>query len=232
MTSATCSHCGQPLSYGALFCEYCGAAREASASSNVSDNPFRRAAQTQNIQDIIDPPIFVPANFLDAVKSCFDKYCVVKGRASRTEYWYWVLFVLLTSILPLYVAAYLQHETGDVKPPVAYRVFQATFLSWFLVCLSPTAALVARRWHDHNKSGGFGTALFATLVILLFIPYLNAVVFTVWGLLPGTRGANDYGRPPIRRNILPRGQITRAFFLWRVIIRRRVSAILRRWLRR
>ena len=36
-------------------------------------------------------------NFQDAIKSGFTKYATFPGRASRSEYWLWMLFVFLTS---------------------------------------------------------------------------------------------------------------------------------------
>ena len=34
-------------------------------------------------------------SFPDAVKKCFKKYFDFKGRASRSEYWYFTLFIVL-----------------------------------------------------------------------------------------------------------------------------------------
>jgi uncharacterized membrane protein YhaH (DUF805 family) len=36
--------------------------------------------------------------FGKAIKTCFKKYCVFKGRARRSEYWYWILFTFLVGI--------------------------------------------------------------------------------------------------------------------------------------
>ncbi len=37
-------------------------------------------------------------NFTDAIKSGFSNYVGFSGRAPRSAYWYWVLFVVLASI--------------------------------------------------------------------------------------------------------------------------------------
>ena len=37
--------------------------------------------------------------FKEAVRTCFSKYITFSGRASRSEYWYFVLFVILGSIV-------------------------------------------------------------------------------------------------------------------------------------
>ena len=38
-------------------------------------------------------------NFFQAVKICFGKYSVFKGRASRSEYFYFLLFVILVQLV-------------------------------------------------------------------------------------------------------------------------------------
>ena len=38
-------------------------------------------------------------NFVDAIASGFKNYFNFKGRASRSEFWYWVLFTILLSLV-------------------------------------------------------------------------------------------------------------------------------------
>ena len=44
-------------------------------------------------------------NLIESVKTCFKKYGVIEGRASRSEYWFFILFYALVSI-PLELFAY------------------------------------------------------------------------------------------------------------------------------
>ena len=37
--------------------------------------------------------------FVDAIKTCFSKYASFSGRATRSEYWWWVLFVVLGGVV-------------------------------------------------------------------------------------------------------------------------------------
>jgi hypothetical protein len=39
--------------------------------------------------------------FTDAIKTCFRNYLGFSGRAGRSEYWYWMLFVILLWIVAL-----------------------------------------------------------------------------------------------------------------------------------
>lgn len=75
-----------------------------------------------------DRPVGVPwpgCGFGTAVKRYFKGYVRFKGRASRAEYWWTVLFHGLVSLLPL-------------MP---------------LVCLLPSIAVSVRRLHDTGRSG-------------------------------------------------------------------------------
>ncbi|MBZ5658247.1 MAG: DUF805 domain-containing protein [Acidobacteriia bacterium] len=71
---------------------------------------------------------------VDAVKACFAKYADFDGRATRTEYWWFFLAVLLGSA---------------VTSLIALRVY----VLFSLVTLLPMIAVGARRLHDTNRSG-------------------------------------------------------------------------------
>ena len=75
-------------------------------------------------------------SFADSIKTCFTKYFDIKGRASRSEYWWFILFYEI-----FYVPFYI---TGN-------RVFGIGVLATMIPCL--TAAI--RRMHDVDKSGWF-----------------------------------------------------------------------------
>lgn len=67
-----------------------------------------------------------PRTFWDAIKVCLTKYVVVKGRASRSEYWYFALFTFLVGL-----------ATGGVGD---------------LLLLLPSITVSVRRLHDIGKS--------------------------------------------------------------------------------
>ena len=71
---------------------------------------------------------------VDAVKACFAKYADFNGRATRTEYWWFFLAVLLGS------------ATASLIAPRLYALFA-------LVTLLPMIAVGARRLHDTDRSG-------------------------------------------------------------------------------
>jgi uncharacterized membrane protein YhaH (DUF805 family) len=90
---------------------------------------------------------------VDAVKACFRKYADFSGRATRTEYWWFFLAVLLGS-----AAGWL----------ISLRIY--TLFS--VVTLLPMIAVGARRLHDTNRSGWWqllALVPFGVVVPLIFL---------------------------------------------------------------
>ena len=82
-------------------------------------------------------------NFLDAVKTCYKNYAKFKGRASRSEFWYFWLFNYAIYAILIIIAL-----------NISFKFFW--FLGvFFLVNFIPFIAVTARRLHDVNKSGWF-----------------------------------------------------------------------------
>lgn len=112
-----------------------------------------------------------------AIATCFRKYAVFSGRASRSEYWFFVLFQLLLFIGLLIV---------DV---LAFRGSMALLatLGW-LILLLPGFAVTVRRLHDIDMSGWW--------TLISFVPLIGAILMLVWTCQRGTHGANRFGTGP------------------------------------
>ena len=106
-------------------------------------------------------------NFGDAIKVCFTKYVGFEGRATRSEYWWWVLFIVLVSIA--LCALKLQMLSG---------VFS-------LGVLLPSLAVGARRLHDIGKSGWW--------LLVWLIPLVGWLVLLFFAVQPSQSGSNEYG---------------------------------------
>ena len=125
-------------------------------------------------------------NLAGAVAQVLSKYAEFSGRASRPEYWWWVLVNFCVGIALLVINA----ATG----------FSAvgTIISFLynLAVLLPTWAVTVRRLHDIGKSGWW---LLLWIAIVL-IPFVGAVVVLIWSIAwlarEGEWRANDYGNIP------------------------------------
>ena len=91
--------------------------------------------------------------FLESIKTCSTKYAEFNGRASRSEFWWWVLFVFLVSA-----------AIGMVS-----QVLSGVFS---LAVLVPNLAVGARRLHDTNRSGW--------LQLVWLIPLIGWILLLVW----------------------------------------------------
>jgi uncharacterized membrane protein YhaH (DUF805 family) len=113
--------------------------------------------------------------FGDAIKSGFSNYVNFSDRSSRSEYWYWVLFVVLAEIV-----------TSIIDYIIGYQVTTSLFgLAVFL----PGIAVAIRRLHDLDRSGWWA--------LLVLIPLIGAIVLIVWYCSRGTEGPNRFGPDPL-----------------------------------
>ena len=89
-----------------------------------------------------------------AVKTCFRKYFDFSGRARRSEFWWFVLFVFVVSSVLSYV--------GMIIPAVGYLS-----LAFSLAVLMPQLSVLCRRLHDTNR-GSWWVVLLGILVVGYF----------------------------------------------------------------
>jgi uncharacterized membrane protein YhaH (DUF805 family) len=117
-------------------------------------------------------------NFPQAIASGFHNYADAGGRASRSEYWYWTLFVTLVVIATALADAIM--FPGSQWGPAGTLIGIALFL--------PGVAVSIRRLHDINRSGYWFLIAFTIIGILLLI---------YWACVPGDEGDNKYGPDPL-----------------------------------
>jgi len=102
----------------------------------------------------------VKITFVDAIRIGLKKYFVFKGTATRPEFWYFVLFSVLLSIVlgtidsVLWPAAQLS-DSASLEEALANWSEQNTPLSNLgnLFLLVPSLSITARRLHDAGFSG-------------------------------------------------------------------------------
>jgi len=94
--------------------------------------------------------------FVDAIKRGFKKYAAFKGRASRSEYWWWVLFTNLVGfalLIPALLIDFLTSTDGGSTPGAAFIVLIILLTVFYLGAAIPSLALMVRRLHDAGYSG-------------------------------------------------------------------------------
>jgi uncharacterized membrane protein YhaH (DUF805 family) len=104
-------------------------------------------------------------SFGEAISTCFSKYVTFSGRASRSEYWFYFLFIVLISIVASIVDVALFPTLADVSP-INSLVSLATFL--------PSLAVAVRRLHDTDRSGWWIGGFY--LGLLAFAGILGAII--------------------------------------------------------
>ena len=122
----------------------------------------------------------------EAVQRCLRKYVDFSGRASRSEYWWFLLamnLALLTVGLVAALVAGIVSENTETALGVGYAVYLLGTLGLFL----PALGVSIRRLHDTDKSGAF--------VLLGLIPYVGVIIVLVLMAMQGTPWPNRYGQP-------------------------------------
>src|SRR5262249_44047313 len=110
--------------------------------------------------------------FVEAIKNGFRNYARATGRASRSEYWYWVLFSILVSIAGglIDMAIFGADSTTGVVGPLLG-----------LALIVPDVSVTIRRLHDLDRKWPW---------LLIWITGIGAIVLLVWFCLKGTTGPN------------------------------------------
>ena len=123
-------------------------------------------------------------SFTAAIKAVLGNYVGFTGRASRSEFWYWILAVVLVStvlavIEGMVVAPVLGFESFSPEAGQPLRVL------FNLVIFLPSIAVAVRRLHDIGRSGWW--------FLLQLIPIIGSLVLLWWYIQPGENEPNEYG---------------------------------------
>ena len=102
----------------------------------------------------------------EAFVTCVKKYAVFSGRATRSEYWWF----LLCQILIVVAMSIISEKLGGLAT---------------LALLMPVLSVSARRLHDVGRSGWW--------MLLGFLPLFGSLVLLFWAVQPSQAGENDFG---------------------------------------
>ena len=114
-------------------------------------------------------------SFGQAISSGFSNYVNFSDRACRSEYWFWILFIIVAEIV-----------TSFIDFAIGLGVVTALF---GLATVLPNIAVVIRRLHDLDRTGWW--------IFLGLIPLIGAIILLIWFCTRGTDGPNRFGPDPL-----------------------------------
>jgi len=117
-------------------------------------------------------------NFGEAISSCFRNYANFSGRAVRSEYWYWYLFVAIVLIVFGAIDEWLHPGPLNIGP------FSYVNIAVVLALILPSLAVSVRRLHDIDRTGWW---------VLIGATVIGTLVLIYWACRPGTSGSNRFG---------------------------------------
>ena len=112
--------------------------------------------------------------FLDVIQN---KYAQFDGRATRSEYWYFVLFTTIAYIVAMVIDGLLAGLTGGM--PILTIIIM-------LGLLVPSIAVGIRRLHDIGKSGWWYLLALVPLISLVLIAFfvMDSKEDNIYGVNP------------------------------------------------
>ena len=113
-------------------------------------------------------------NFQGAVISGFRNYTNFSTRASRSEFWYWILFAFIGAVVTITLDGVF-FDLENISP--LYFLFD-------LIILIPTWAIGARRLHDIDRTGWWQ---------LIGITIIGTLLLIYWFVQPSQAGRNRFG---------------------------------------
>ena len=117
---------------------------------------------------------------INAIRRAYSNYSTLQGRATRSDYWWfllyqWLVYIFLVSVC-VFASDFFKSE-----------YFFTPLILFVLLNVIPNFTILVRRLHDSSKSG------YWLLLLLLTAPcFLVILIFT---LLPSD-GDNRYGADP------------------------------------
>ena len=119
--------------------------------------------------------------FFEAIKTCLKKYATFSGRASRSEFWYFQLFIIII------IFAYPVLLFTIVPNELIETLGGFIFIISYIAILIPTYAVTCRRLHDINRSGWW---LVPILITSTF--FIGSIWLIIWACTKSVNENNNY----------------------------------------
>ena len=153
--------------------------------------------------------------FSESIKTCFGKYVDFSGRASRSEYWWFTLFSIISQIVLNFIPFVGWIFSLALLLPslsaTARRLHDTDRTAWWmLLYLVPVLSLMAISimiivligisLSDSGEETVVAWGIFGIIIIFLIISSIvSAIVLLIFLVLAGTEGPNRYGPDPLRQ---------------------------------
>lgn len=129
----------------------------------VNRNPYDSTKATNNnIESIL-------TDYQQAILTCFKKFADFKGRARRSEFWYFELFCVLMSL----AFSFISEDAATIA---------------MIVTFIPNIAVSVRRLHDIGRSGWW--------MLIALVPIVGILLLLFWAAQEGELTTNTYGESP------------------------------------
>lgn len=117
-------------------------------------------------------------------------YADFSGRASRQEFWMFVLFNFLFSLAYGIIVVGISYLLFSIFPlfEKGGEFMVKLSLIYYCIMIIPSMAVLVRRLHDTGKSGW--------MILVSLIPFVGGIWLFVLSVLPGNPGSNKYGSVP------------------------------------
>lgn len=180
-----CKLCGTEIPEGSELCPDC--------------MECIREVATPEEEDDDESPVYT--SFFGAIGLFFRNYFNFSGRSTRSEYWFAILFIIITTIVLLVI----DELTAGVM----------LSLTWRLLIFIPSLSLGFRRLHDAGKKGTIWIIIEAISVILRIfdneytsydedmlllllasVGFILSIIMLACCCAPSDPEENEYGRAP------------------------------------
>lgn len=115
--------------------------------------------------------------FQEAVQRAFQNYCCFQGRASRSEYWWFILFNVICSAVCSFIGGAISQTLGSILSCLVGLGF-----------LLPGLGLAWRRLHDIGRAGGW--------YFIGLVPIVGWILLIVWFAQDSEPQPNRFGPVP------------------------------------
>ena len=127
-------------------------------------------------------------SFEDAMRTCLeDKYVNFEGRASRSEFWWYQLGLVVLNVGFIVVSLILGFILGEIGAILSLLILLVLALGLFL----PGLGALVRRLHDGGRSGWW-----FLLALIPIVNFIGVFVILAFLIMDGQPGDNQFGPAP------------------------------------